>query len=601
MSEYITFPGNVESVATLDALRSVATNGLNDNTPTIVRAGVVGGDGLGGLFAWAPSSLLADNGVSIIKPIDLTPLQAGRWLDVYVARFSNLASLAGANFTGPLTFTGSAAYGNQSGWLETLIPNTETATRFKSIDVIGGMGGVFATRSSDSTNTGGDSGHGVSAYGINNNTTQRQSVHAAYFEARGISADLVANPAATASGTTLGIEVASCATGASVDSGPFTSNPVSGVHGVFGTSGRDDIVGSVASTSWMTVYKGPVGYRSGIVFDYQSLDTTGNKIALFMPSNYRATWADSAHNTMDLTASSMTLNSWSNTASGGINYIRARAAGADAQVGDTLMTINSYAQISNVPTLATVLTSTKRGAIQTSVEFTAVNATSAQVTVGLNSYANNSFAAGVDNSITLGAASFRWGTIYSGTGTINTSDARTKQDIADVPPEWLEIGRKIKIRQFRFIGGARLHFGPIAQEIHDLCVDAGLDPFAYGILGQDPWLEQFDEEYTEQEEAFEEVSIASTKIEIRDGKPVQVASFDTEQRAKTTSEPLRDENGRAVLDSANKPVMVPVPVYETVTRTRTATRQKLDENGAPMFLMSIRPDELNFLMHEAAR
>jgi hypothetical protein len=39
---------------------------------------------------------------------------------------------------------------------------------------------------------------------------------------------------------------------------------------------------------------------------------------------------------------------------------------------------------------------------------------------------------GADNTQSLGAASYRWSVVYAGTGTINTSDEREKQQIANL-------------------------------------------------------------------------------------------------------------------------------------------------------------------------
>jgi len=54
--------------------------------------------------------------------------------------------------------------------------------------------------------------------------------------------------------------------------------------------------------------------------------------------------------------------------------------------------------------------------------------------VGITDWTSAAFAPAADNNKTLGTAASRWSTVYAVTGTINTSDANTKQDIADLDP-----------------------------------------------------------------------------------------------------------------------------------------------------------------------
>lgn len=103
---------------------------------------------------------------------------------------------------------------------------------------------------------------------------------------------------------------------------------------------------------------------------------------------------------------------------------------------------------------------------------------------------------GEDNSYSLGSASKRWSTVYSGTGAVNTSDANCKQDIQDIPEELLKAWGSVKFQMFKFRDaveikgdGSRWHFGVVAQEVEAAFQRAGVDPFAYGILcyDEDPY------------------------------------------------------------------------------------------------------------------
>lgn len=106
--------------------------------------------------------------------------------------------------------------------------------------------------------------------------------------------------------------------------------------------------------------------------------------------------------------------------------------------------------------------------------------------------------AAVDNTIPLGGASNRWSEVFAGTGTINTSDARTKTDIQDLDAAEQAVAAKAKglLKKYRFKDtkdakgeAARWHFGVVAQELAAAFEAEGLDPWRYGLLCHDRWVE----------------------------------------------------------------------------------------------------------------
>jgi hypothetical protein len=104
-----------------------------------------------------------------------------------------------------------------------------------------------------------------------------------------------------------------------------------------------------------------------------------------------------------------------------------------------------------------------------------------------------------DNTQKLGDAGFRWSVVYAGTGTINTSDAREKQQIQAIDAVVMRACAKINFCQFKFNDSvadkgdsARWHFGAIAQDVKAAFESEGLDPFAYGILCFDKWDDKFE-------------------------------------------------------------------------------------------------------------
>lgn len=109
---------------------------------------------------------------------------------------------------------------------------------------------------------------------------------------------------------------------------------------------------------------------------------------------------------------------------------------------------------------------------------------------------------GADNTHTLGSAILRWSTVYAGTGTINTSDERTKQDIGDLNDAEKRVALTLKtlIKKFRFKDAvaekgdkARIHVGVIAQDVKAAFEDEGLVAEDYAILCHDTWPDRFDE------------------------------------------------------------------------------------------------------------
>jgi hypothetical protein len=103
---------------------------------------------------------------------------------------------------------------------------------------------------------------------------------------------------------------------------------------------------------------------------------------------------------------------------------------------------------------------------------------------------------GDDNATSLGASSLRWSVVYAGTGTINTSDAREKQQIRSLSDAENAVAVRLKslIKAFKFNDAvqakgdaARIHVGVIAQEVIAAFEAEGLDANRYAIVCYDEW------------------------------------------------------------------------------------------------------------------
>ncbi|WP_370309620.1 tail fiber domain-containing protein [Sphingobium abikonense] len=101
-----------------------------------------------------------------------------------------------------------------------------------------------------------------------------------------------------------------------------------------------------------------------------------------------------------------------------------------------------------------------------------------------------------DNGFALGNGAARWSAIYAASGTISTSDARAKQDLADIDDALIDAWGTVDWRQYRFGeavaakgDAARTHIGLVAQEVRD-AIDARLGmgtAVRLGLLCHDRW------------------------------------------------------------------------------------------------------------------
>lgn len=129
---------------------------------------------------------------------------------------------------------------------------------------------------------------------------------------------------------------------------------------------------------------------------------------------------------------------------------------------------------------------------------------------------------GVDNAYTSGSASTRWSVVYAATGTINTSDLRDKTDIEDVPDPLLDAWANVRWVIYRFKDGQRIHAGQVAQWVHKELEKAGIDAFAYGLVGKDEWP-------AEHEAIYEDVEVEDIELVFEPtGKTVEIDGVECE-------------------------------------------------------------------------
>lgn len=117
-------------------------------------------------------------------------------------------------------------------------------------------------------------------------------------------------------------------------------------------------------------------------------------------------------------------------------------------------------------------------------------------------YLNASYALcpGNDNAQAIGAAATRWEQLYAGTGAINTSDARCKENITAPDDALMRAWGKVGFKVFQFKdavqkkgGDARIHVGVIAQEVKAAFESEGLDASRYGLFCHDAWEDEYED------------------------------------------------------------------------------------------------------------
>lgn len=134
-----------------------------------------------------------------------------------------------------------------------------------------------------------------------------------------------------------------------------------------------------------------------------------------------------------------------------------------------------------------------------------------------------------DNAQDLGRASNRWKTVYAGTDTINTSDARCEENITAPDEALMRAWGKVGFKVFQFKDAvekkgpdARLHVGVIAQQVIEAFASEGLDATRYGLLCHDEW----DDEY-------EDVEVVDTPEVVAEDGTVTPAKTHIERRLVT--------------------------------------------------------------------
>ena len=119
-------------------------------------------------------------------------------------------------------------------------------------------------------------------------------------------------------------------------------------------------------------------------------------------------------------------------------------------------------------------------------------------------FGDGGFAPAADNAYDIGNGALRARTVYSASGVITTSDERMKQQIGDIPDDWLDAWGAVRHVRYKFNDAvaekgeaARWHLGFVAQEIKAAFDAKGIDALRIGLLCHDAWGEETEAETEE--------------------------------------------------------------------------------------------------------
>lgn len=162
---------------------------------------------------------------------------------------------------------------------------------------------------------------------------------------------------------------------------------------------------------------------------------------------------------------------------------------------------------------------------------------------------------GTDNLVDLGDASKRFKEIFAGNATINTSDEREKEQIGEIPDEWLDAWGDVQWSRFKWKDAvaekgdeARWHVGVIAQQVRDAFAARGLDAAEIGVLCYDEWEEEIAPVYEEYEE--DEVYHEREYVPPSDGETE--GRYEVVEKTRTVTKTRETGETRVVLEAGNR-------------------------------------------------
>jgi hypothetical protein len=129
-----------------------------------------------------------------------------------------------------------------------------------------------------------------------------------------------------------------------------------------------------------------------------------------------------------------------------------------------------------------------------------VQTSSGVLSLGANLVSSASYTVPQNDGVAnLGFSGLRWAQVYAANGTINTSDANAKQQIADFTVAEIAVGKRLRglFKTYKMNeaverkgANARIHAGVMAQAVFDAFAAEGLDANKYSLYCVDTWIDK---------------------------------------------------------------------------------------------------------------
>jgi hypothetical protein len=290
-------------------------------------------------------------------------------------------------------------------------------------------------------------------------------------------------------------------TGKQTFNGEFQTNSVGSVSGVGISPVADNTYYCGGSAlRWAGVYTTALNATGAFTWNSYAISAPAGSTSTFLRND--GTWATPAGGG-GTTTNAVTFNSGGSGGGSGstfngasaltvsYNTVGAPSTGGTGATGTWGISVSgTSAGLSGSPSIT--VTGVTVGSATTAVGSSGTNTTLGNNTVFVAP--STGLAPAVDNSYILGSPSFRWTTVYATTGTINTSDARQKQQDRPLSEAERAVAVRVKglIKTFKFNesvaakgDGARIHIGVYAQELADAFAAEGLDATHYGMFCRD--------------------------------------------------------------------------------------------------------------------
>jgi hypothetical protein len=182
-----------------------------------------------------------------------------------------------------------------------------------------------------------------------------------------------------------------------------------------------------------------------------------------------------------------------------------------------------------------------------------------------------------DNTRTLGTGALRWSTVYAGTGTINTSDAREKTSVRGLTDAEIAAAKQLakEVGAYQWLESvkskgeaAREHVGFTVQRAIEIMQSNGLDPFNYGFICYDKW---------------DAITIEHPAIEAADAVVAEYETVTTEESVIVDGEPT------TITRTSLREIKAASPAVEAKAAWTETTQEAGDR-------YSFRYDELNLFV-----